>query len=64
MPVAIKNASNRELWESWKNAIDEFAREPENKALENEVDRLEDEVIRRMKVAADCAGSKVRPALP
>ncbi|MCL5669814.1 MAG: hypothetical protein M1423_00705 [Acidobacteria bacterium] len=47
----LRNLSNHDLWRSWTQAIDEWVVEPRNRSLKAKVDRLEDEIMRRMREA-------------
>ena len=46
--TSIASISNVDLWERWKQAIDNWALEPRNRNLQQRVDRLEDEIVNRL----------------
>jgi hypothetical protein len=46
--TSIASISNVDLWERWKQAIDNWALEPRNRNLQQRVDRLEEEIVNRL----------------
>lgn len=64
MKSAVRKLSNSDLVSAWSEALEEWAGEPSNRKLQKMADYYEDEVIRRLKEAADCRGSSTTTALP
>lgn len=50
--MTLSKLSNNDLWERWKAAIDDWLEDQVSASKKRKMDRLEDEIIRRMKEAS------------